>query len=209
VSTNADAELAMPLLTLGAVSQTLRSSNGFSIVDMVIAMTLIATISAIAIPMFKDFGDAVAIGEAQRAVQSELQQARMKAVATNRIMRVRFNCPAPRQFRTLELIGTPTIPAAQDTAANRCNTTVYPYPASDNNAVTLPNFDGPVRRIDPRVSFGATQTIEFRPTGIAYSVNANGTSTTTLPADGVAITVTKGNSVKTVTVNALGKIATQ
>ena len=91
----------MPLLTLGAVRQTLRSRNGFTMVDMVIAVTLIATISAIAIPALKDFGDAVAIGEAARAVQSELQQARMKAVATNRIMRVRFNCPAPRQFRTL------------------------------------------------------------------------------------------------------------
>jgi len=199
----------MPLLTLGAVRQTLRSSNGFTMVDMVIAVTLIATISAIAIPALKDFGDAVAIGEAARAVQSELQQARMKAVATNRIMRVRFNCPAPRQFRTLELIGTPTIPAAQDTAGNRCDNTVYPYPAVDNNAVTLPNLDGPVRRIDPRVSFGATQTIEFRPTGIAYAVNANGTSTTTLPAEGVGITVTKGNDVKTITVNSLGKISTQ
>jgi Tfp pilus assembly protein FimT len=178
-------------------------------VDMVIAVTLIATISAIAIPALKDFGDAVAIGQAQRAVQNELQQARMKAVTTNRIMRVRFNCPAPGQFRTLELIGTPSIPAAQDTAGNRCDATVYPYPAADNNAVTLPNFDGPVQRIDPRVSFGATQTIEFRPTGVAYSVNANGTSTTTLPADGVAITVTKGNSVKTVTVNSLGKISAQ
>lgn len=188
---------------------TLRSHDGFTLVDMVIVMTLLATITAIAVPALKDYSDAVALGQAQRLIAGELQQARMKAVTTNRIIRVRFNCPAARQFRMLELIGTPTVPATQDTASNRCSDTAYPYPAPDNNQLTLPNQDGPIRRIDPRVSFGATQTIEFRATGTAYSVNPDGTSGTTLPANGVAITVTKGNAVKTVTVNALGKISTQ
>ena len=176
---------------------------------MVVVITLIAIISAMSVPVIKDFGDAVAIGQAQRLVASELQQARMKAVTTNRIMRVRFNCPVAKQFRSVELIGTPSVPAVQDTAANRCSDTAYPYPAGDNNVITLPNQDGAVRRIDTRVSFGATQTIEFRPTGLAYSVNADGTSGVTLPGNGVAITVTKGSSVKTVTVNALGKITAQ
>jgi Tfp pilus assembly protein FimT len=175
---------------------------------MVIAMALIATISAIAIPAIKDFNEAVALGQAQRMVQSELQQARMKSVTTNKVMRVRFNCPAAGQFRMLELIGTSSIPAPQDTAANRCNQTVYPFPP-DNNALTLPNHDGPIRRIDPRVSFGAVQTIEFRPTGTAYSVNTDGTAGPPLAGDGIALTVTKGNTTKTVTVNALGKIAAQ
>jgi Tfp pilus assembly protein FimT len=179
------------------------------VIDMVVVMALIAIISAMSVPVIKDFGDAIAIGQAQRLVQTELQQARMKAVTTNRIMRVRFNCPVAKQFRTVELIGTPSAPALQDTAANRCSATAYPYPAADNNIITLPNQDGPVRRIDPKVSFGAVQTIEFRPTGLAYTVNANGTSGVTLPGNGVAITVTKGSVVKTVTVNALGKIAAQ
>ena len=200
--------MAIPLLTLWAVRQTVRSSTGFTVIDMVIVITLIAIISAMSVPIIKDFGDAVALGQAQRLVQAELQQARMKAVTSNRIMRVRFDCPAAKQFRTVELIGTPTFPALQDTAGNRCSDTVYPYPA-DNNTLTLPNQDGPVRRIDPRVSFGATQTIEFRPTGLAYLVNADGTSNVVLPGNGVAITVTKSGSVKTVTVNSLGKIAAQ
>jgi len=190
------------------VRQTLRSSIGFTVIDMVVVITLIAIISAMSVPIIKDFGDAVALGQAQRLVQTELQQARMKAVTSNRNMRVRFNCPAAGQFRTVELIGTPTFPAAQDTAANRCSETVYPYPA-DNNALTLPNQDGPVRRIDTRVTFGATQTIEFRPTGLAYAVNADGTSNVVLGGNGAAITVTKSGTVKTVTVNALGKISAQ
>jgi Tfp pilus assembly protein FimT len=179
------------------------------VIDMVIVITLIGIISAMSVPIIKDFGDAVALGQAQRLVTGEFQEARMKAVTTNRIMRVRFDCPAAREFRTVELIGTSTVPVAQDNAGNRCSATAYPYPAADHNVITLPNHDGPVRRIDPRVSFGATQTIEFRPSGLAYSVNADGTSGATLPAAGVAITMTKGSSVKSVTVNSLGKITAQ
>jgi len=196
----------MPLLTLGAVRQTLRSSIGFTLVDMVAAMAILAALSAIAIPAIKDYQDAVALGQAQRMVQSELQQARMKSVTTNKVMRVRFNCPAAKQFRMVELIGTSAVPAPQDTAGNRCDMTAYPFPP-DNNAITLPNHDGPLRRLDPRVSFGNVQTVEFRPTGTAYSVNADGTAGPPLAGDGIELTVTKGQDTKTVTVNALGKIA--
>jgi hypothetical protein len=139
-------------------------------------------------------------------VESELQQARLKAVSTNRIMRVRFNCPVAGQFRTVELIGTPSAPATQDTASNRCALTAYPYPAADRNVVTLPNHDGTVKRLDPRVAFGAAPTIEFRPTGTAHAVNSDGTSGPPLATTGTAITLTKGAVVKTVKVNGLGKV---
>ena len=87
------------------------------------------------------------------------------------------------------------------------STDSLPYKiARPENPVTLPNQDGPIRRLDPRVSFGAVQTIEFRPTGTAYSVNPDGTSGPPLPGTGVAITLTKGTEVRSVTVNALGKI---
>jgi Tfp pilus assembly protein FimT len=201
--------MAVPLLNLGAVRQTLRSASGFTLIDMVVTLTLISIISAMAIPVIKDFGDAVALGQAQRMVASELQQARMMSVTTNRVIRVRFNCPANKQFRMVELIGTSSIPSTADTAANRCNSINYPYPAGDNNPVTLPNHDGPVRQVDTRVSFGDVQTIEFRPTGMAYSVNADGTASLPLAGNGIALTVTKGQDVKTVTVNALGKITAQ
>jgi Tfp pilus assembly protein FimT len=183
--------------------------DGFSMVDVVVVVAMFATLTAIAIPLIQRMDDAIALGESQRLVQSELQQARLKSVSSNRIIRVRFNCPAIQQFRMVELIGTPTTPLVQDTAANRCSDTTYPFPAVDNNPITLPNQDGPVRRIDSRVSFGAVQTIEFRPTGVAYSVNTDGTSGPPLGGTGVAITLTKGSQTKAVTVNALGKIQTQ
>jgi type II secretory pathway pseudopilin PulG len=173
---------------------------------MVVVMAMVATLSAIAIPTMQRMNDGIVLGQAQRVVQSTLQQARLKSVTSNRIIRVRFNCPGAGQMRMVELIGTPLAPAAADTATNRCNETVYPYPAPDNNAVTLPNNDGPVQRIDSNVSFGATQTIEFRPTGTAWSVNTNGTSNAPLPGAGASITVVKGSTVRTVTINALGKV---
>jgi len=172
-----------------------------------VVVGLIGTLSAIAIPLIQNMSNSIALGESSRLVQSELQQARLRSVSTNRVIRVRFNCPAAGQLRAVELVGTPTIPSPVDTATNRCSDAVYPYPAADNNPVTLPNVDGPVRRIDYRVSFGAVQTIEFRPTGTAYSVNTDGTSGPPLVGNGVALTLTKGSDTRTITVNALGKIA--
>ena len=188
------------------VRQTLRSHAGFTLIDIVIVMALLATLSAIAVPTIQDIGNAIALGQAQRMVQSELQQARLKSVTTNRILRVRFNCPLAQQFRIVELIGTPAAPAPQDTAANRCKVGVYPFPAADANPVTLPNQDGAVRRIDPRVSFGAMQTHLLLSPGLAHSVNADIPPGPPLAGQGVAITVTKGAAVKAVTVNALGRV---
>lgn len=198
--------MAAPLLSPGPVRRNLRSDAGITLIDVLVAVAVLATLSAMAVPTIQDINSAIALGEARRMVQSELQQARLKAVSANRIMRVRFNCPLAGQFRMVELVGTPDVPATPDTAANRCNDAVYPFPAPDANPVTLPNQDGPVRRIHPKVSFGAVQTIEFRPTGMAHSVNADGTSGPPLGADGVSITVTKGAAVKAVTVNALGRV---
>lgn len=198
--------MAASLLSPCPVRQNLRFDAGFTLTDILIAMSVLAILSAMAVPTIQDINSAIALGEAQRMVQSELQQARLKAVSTNRIMRVRFNCPLAGQFRIVELIGTPSAPATQDTATNRCNDAVYPFPPADANPVTLPNQDGPVRRIHPKVSFGAVQTIEFQPTGMAYSVNADGSSGPPLAGQGVSITVTKGAAVKAVTVNALGRV---
>jgi hypothetical protein len=176
-----------------------------------VVMAIIGILSAIAIPQVARIGDAIALGEAQRMIQSELQRARLKAVTTNRVIRVRFNCPAVGQFRMVELVGTSSIPAPADIAANRCSETAYPFPSADSNPITLPNQDGPIRRMNSAVSFdGVPPTIEFRPSGTAWSVDPNDwTSTTPLAGpggNGVSITVKKGSATKAVTVNALGKV---
>ena len=181
------------------------SSDGTSLVDVLLVLGFLAVLGAIAVPGVQNFSAAIALGQAQQLVESELQQARLKAVSTNRVMRVRFNCPGAGQFRMVELIGTPAAPAAADTAPNRCSITAFPYPAADRNALTRPNHDGPLKEINQRVVFGAAPTIEFWPTGAAYTVNADGTSAA-LPGGASSITVTKGTVTKTVTVNGLGKV---
>lgn len=172
---------------------------------MIVVVGLLATLMGIAVPVMRDVMSGIVHGQAQQLVESELQQARLKAVTTNRIIRVRFNCPSAGEFRTVELIGTPTSPAPEDTATNRCSGSAYPYPPADRNVLTRPNLDGPVKRIDPRVTFGAAPTIEFWPSGAAYGVNGDGTSAL-LAAGETSITLTKGTDVRTVKVNSLGKI---
>ena len=175
-------------------------------IDMVAVMFMIGVLAAIAVPSMQRISDAIALGEAQRLVRSTLQQARLKSVTSNRNIRVRFNCPVPGQMRIVELIGTPTVPASQDRPLNRCSETLYPFPG-DNNPLTLPNNDGPIQTIHRSVSFGDTQTIEFRPTGTAWAVNdADATSIGPLAGDGVSVSVTKGSFSKEVTINALGKV---
>ena len=65
--------------------QNLRTSDGFTMIDMVAAMAIIATLTAIAVPSMKRINEFIALGQAQRLVQSTLQQARLKAVTSNRI----------------------------------------------------------------------------------------------------------------------------
>src|SRR5688500_3374971 len=105
---------------------------------MIFVMLIAGIVMAMAVPSLQNMGEALALGEAQRRIASELNQARLKAVSTNRPMRVRFNCPAAGYYRTVELVGTPSKPAAEDTAADRCAPAKYPSPAADVDPLTLP-----------------------------------------------------------------------
>ena len=183
---------------------------------MLAVVVVFAILAGITVPAMKDVTDGMRLGQAAREVERELQTARLKAVTSNRAIRVRFNCPTARKYRMVELIGTPTSNAAADQPMNRCQETVYPSVAPDNNPLTVPNHDGPTRELHSSVSFGATRTLEFWPDG---SVHANdppsdtppsgGSAWPVLPSGGVSITLTKGSTIKTITVNGLGKIQLQ
>jgi type II secretory pathway pseudopilin PulG len=192
------------------IKRHLSSSAGFTLVDMIIAVSMVAVLSGIAIGFLRDMTDSMRLAQGAREVERELQTARLKAVSSNRPIRVRFNCPTPGSYRMVELIGSTTIPVAADGAANRCQESVYPFPAADLNPMTLPNLDGPARTLHPTLSFGAVKTLEFWPNGTVHADTGAAGSWPELPTDPETfITVVKGSTTKKITVNGLGKIQIQ
>ena len=180
-------------------SRTERSA-GFTVVELLMVVAMIGTLAAMALPVMQDMTASIKLNEASRMVEREMQDARLKAVSSNRVIRVRMNCPAAGYIRSVEVLGT-----GADDASNRCVPSAYPFPATDTDIMTRPNFDGPVRYMPN----GATVTgsvIQFGPDGTAVDV-VNGTPTAiTTP---ITITITRQSKSKTVTVNNAGKVQLQ
>lgn len=176
-----------------------RSARGFSLTELLLTLAVGATIMAIAAPVANDVTAAIKLNEASRMIEREFQDARLRAVQTNRSIRVRTNCPAVGYVRSVEVIGT-----TADTASNRCLQTAYPYP-SDSNLVTRPNFDGPVRNI-PNAATVTTVSFEFRPDGTALRVVSGVAQPMATPQ---TVTIARHNRSRTVTVNGAGKIQLQ
>jgi prepilin-type N-terminal cleavage/methylation domain-containing protein len=183
----------------------LQSSRGYSLVEMMFVVAIAGTLMAIASPVMRDITEGAKLNSASREVERELQNARLKAVSTNRSLRVRLNCPTAGFFRTVEVLST-----AADTASNRCLQTAYPFPA-DNDVMTRPNYDGPTRTLPAGATVALSDTtvyplIEFHPNGTAATVTAAGSQTISAP---VTVTVTRSNKSRTITINGAGKIQIQ
>jgi Tfp pilus assembly protein FimT len=149
-----------------------------------------------------DISATMKLNEAARMVERELQDARLRAVQTNRPLRVRTNCPATGFVRTVEVLGT-----AGDSAANRCLTNgSYPFPSDpDADLSTSPNYDGPVRVV-PNGATVTTVTYQFQPDGTVFSVVANVAARI---ATEQTVTITRAGRSRTVRLNAAGKIQLQ
>src|SRR6478736_8713115 len=133
--------MATLLLTWGLpMFSSSRHDRGFTVVEMLMVVAMIGVLAAIGLPVMKDMTASIKLNEAARLVEREMQDARLKAVSSNRVIRVRLNCPATGYIRSVEVLGT-----AADNASNRCLNNAYPFPAPDTDIMTRPNFDGPVR----------------------------------------------------------------
>jgi len=173
--------------------------RGFSLIELMLVVAVAATVMAVGVPMVNDVAATIKLNEAVRMVEREFQDARLKAVSVNRPLRVRTNCPAAGFIRTVEVLNT-----AVDSAANRCLQAAYPFPA-DDNLVTRPNYDGPVRVL-PNAASVTTATYEFHPDGTVLVVVAN---VATRIAAEQTLTVSRENRSRTVRINGAGKIHIQ
>jgi prepilin-type N-terminal cleavage/methylation domain-containing protein len=183
------------------------SRSGFTLVDLMVTVAVVAIVAAAAVPELVGVVQAFKLGQAQREVLVEINSARLTAVSANRPMRIKFNCPKTGQYRVVELIGAPSSPAAADSAADRCDDVKYQYPANDRDSVTRPNHDGPVRTLPSQVTFSAAPTLEFWPDGTVHEqVSMENPWATLSVSTGATVTVKKGPSEKSISVNSLGKI---
>jgi prepilin-type N-terminal cleavage/methylation domain-containing protein len=189
--------------------------RGFTLLELMLVLAVLGVISSMAIPAVLNTMREIKLAANARAVERQLQGARMKAVRSNRAMRVRFNCPTTGQYRMVELLGTRQTPATDDDdsrAATRCGYSAYPFPDSSQEFFSIPNNDGPIQTLQDGIGFGTdAQTVEFWPDGTAH-VAAGGTQPwPTIPDEGIDITVFdimhQSTIVTSIGVNGLGKIA--
>lgn len=194
---------------LGNTQDTrLRDASGFSLLDTIATLAIFATIAAIAIPVVTNSLEGQRLGMEARNVERELQSGRLSAVATNRPIRIRFNCPATGMYRRVEVIGTVNVPHADDAEARAVARCGYPFPAADSNPLTRPNNDGPPMQLYSSVTFTSVATLEFWPDGTVH-VPAATNPWPRLGATDATITVVKGSATKSIRVNSLGKIRIQ
>lgn len=183
------------------------SARGFSLLDTLFVLALIGVLSAFGIPLLNSATARLRLSQAAQDVERELQGAKQRAVASNRPIRVRFNCPAAGVFRAVELIGSPSAPNTLDSSSTRCSDTTYPYPAADQDPVTRPNVDGMVRRLPADVVFDTTRTIEFWPDGTAHAeAEGSGDPWPAIASTGTDITLTQDERTASIQVNGLGRI---
>jgi prepilin-type N-terminal cleavage/methylation domain-containing protein len=166
-----------------------RLPRGFSLIEVLTALGIIAVLSAVGLPIVSSGLRQYALNTAARNVASEIRSARYAAVAKNRTLILRFNCPAASEYRLVEFTGTPAI----DDDADRCSLATYPFP--DTTPSTAPNADGPVMMLDPGISFGAVANLAFDATGRIPGV--------------VMIEVTDGFRVRRLTITPGGRITEQ
>lgn len=162
-------------------------------------MAVMVTLAAMAVPVYGDLAQSSRLNAATRDVERELQGARLKAVSSNRSLRVRLNCPAAGQYRTVEVLG-----AGADGATNRCSDVSYPFPPADQDPFTRPNLDGPVRRVDLETALSSA-VIEFRSNGTAWDASTGSAQL----LNTLDITVTRRGRTRTVNINGMGRIHLQ
>ena len=133
---------------LACCSRVMRSSQGFTLLEILIVVALIGVLGAIALPVLSESTNRNMVWTASEQIGSQIRQARLKAVSRNMSFQVRFDCPAANQYRVLVVDATIN-------NADRCTQTV--------------NFDSGVYTMPPNVTYSNTATLQVNGRG-QYSI---------------------------------------
>lgn len=135
-----------------------KTSKGFTLIELMITITVLAVLLIIAIPSFNDFRQRAAIRGAADQIASFWGDARFEALRRNEFVKVGFRGAPGANF----CIGAATTTdPADDTScdcltANACNVSAYPGDQTEwrnisvHTATTMGDDDGGVIVIDPK-----------------------------------------------------------
>jgi prepilin-type N-terminal cleavage/methylation domain-containing protein len=129
----------------------MHSERGFTLMEMIVVVALIATLGAVALPVLSESTNRNAVWTASEQIGGQIRQARLKAITRNQNFRVAFDCPSTGQYRVLAFQNDPAI----DDDPDRCNQS-YEF---DSGVFTMPR----------NVSFGDVPTLQVNGRGV-YSV---------------------------------------
>ena len=172
---------------------------GFTLIEVMMVVAVGGILSAVSVPALSGAMRRYEMNTASRMISAEIRAARFTAVAKNRTMRVRFNCPGPGQFRVIEVVGN----AGIANAADRCSETAYPYP--DPDPAVAPNADGPIMWMNQGATFGTVQDVQISTRGRIQPVT--GCPACAVAARPASIGLTNGYETQTITVSVSGTIS--
>ena len=132
-----------------------RAAAGYSLVEVLLVTGIMAVVAAIAVPTVGAAMRRYALNNLSQQVAATIRSARYTAVAKNKVVRVRFDCPANDQYRMVEFTAMSTI----DDDVDRCSVSDYPYP--DTTPDASPNVDGPVIVVPAGTELGVVTDLEI------------------------------------------------
>ncbi len=80
----------------------MRKDMGFTLVEMMVVIAIMAIVSAIAVPNFYSYAAGMKLRSASRDLYSTLQNTRMKAVRQNTRWAVQFDAPTPTNYQVID-----------------------------------------------------------------------------------------------------------